>query len=131
MLSPGRPVFRFRKTSFPPHNNPGPHIDVVLPVIQKGRAEARGSRHKIPHLPSDRNWAEHIQINPAAVIEYEAGVRAIPGIGTAVYIRPALRESAEADAAHQVRRKTAAWKYLQFQSGCKNQRGVGSRQQDV
>src|SRR5262245_14719057 len=119
------------KRSFPPHNNPHSNNQVVLPVIQKGRAEARSPRHKIPHLAANRNWAEHIQINPATIIEYEVGVRAIPGIGTAVYIRPALRETAEADAAHQVRRKTAAWKYLQFQSGCKNQRGVGSRQQDV
>src|SRR5215475_4434293 len=102
------------RTSFPPHNNPHSDKQVVLPVIQKRRAESRSPGHKIPYLAANRDWAEHIQIYSAAIIEYKVGVRAVPGIGTAVYIRPALRETTEADAAHQVGRKTAAWKYLQL-----------------
>src|SRR5690606_6063751 len=107
------------------------HIQVVLPFIQKGRAETRITGYKIPHLAANGERAEHVQIDSAAEIEHKRGVRSISGVWSPVDIGVALGKAAQADAADRVGRKTAAGKRLQFQSGRKKQCGIGARQKEV
>src|SRR5262249_34350609 len=57
-------VSRRFSSSFPPHNNPNPDEQVMLPVIQKRRAEARSSRHKVPTSPRTESGPSTFKSTP-------------------------------------------------------------------